>query len=63
MRAGDVGGGVSAVSLRPESDQRIPIGTVRTAWAACPKGTPAILIRDRLNVLFEDKEFAGLQKG
>lgn len=37
------------------SFQRIP---VRTAWAACP--TPAMLVRDRLDVLFEDKEFAGL---
>lgn len=51
---------VVAVSLRPESHQRIPAWTVRTARAACPKGTPAMLIRDRLDVLFEDEEFAGL---
>ncbi|MFI0242083.1 IS1182 family transposase [Streptomyces sp. NPDC016845] len=52
--------GVGAVSLRPRSVQRIPVRTVRTARAACPKGTPAMLIRDRLDVLFEDDEFVGL---
>lgn len=48
------------MSLRPRSFQRIPVRTVRTAGAACPKGTPAMLIRDRLDVLFEDDEFVGL---
>ncbi|MGW5251097.1 transposase, partial [Streptomyces sp. NPDC004129] len=48
------------MSLRPEKHQRIPVRTVRTARAACPNGTPAMLIRDRLDVLFEDEEFAGL---
>ncbi|MEV5776830.1 IS1182 family transposase [Streptomyces antimycoticus] len=48
------------MSLRPKSYQRIPAKTVRTARAACPKGTPAMLIRDRLDVLFEDEEFASL---
>lgn len=52
--------GVGAVSLRPRNFQRIPVRTLRTARAACPKGTPAMLIRDRLDVLFEDEEFAGL---
>ncbi|MDO0932253.1 transposase [Streptomyces sp. DG2A-72] len=33
---------------------------MRTARAACPKGTPAMLMRDRLDVLFEDDEFVGL---
>jgi transposase len=54
---------VVAVSLRPESHQRIPARTVQTARAACPKGTPPMLIRDRLDVLFEDVEFAGLYSG
>jgi transposase len=36
------------------------VRTVRTAWAACPKGTPAMVVRDRLDVLFEDEEFADL---
>lgn len=44
--------------MRPRSYQRIPARTVRTAWAACPKGTPAMLLCDRLDVLFEDEEFA-----
>nr|WP_222109932.1 IS1182 family transposase [Streptomyces cupreus] len=46
--------------MRPENHQRIPARTLKTARAACPKGTPAMLIRDRLDVLFEDEEFAGL---
>ncbi|MBV7700789.1 transposase [Streptomyces sp. TRM70350] len=33
---------------------------MRTAWAACAKGTSAMLVRDRLDVLFEDGEFADL---
>lgn len=53
-------GEVVAVSLRPKSHQRIPARTVRTARVACPKGTPAMLIRDRLDVLFEDEEFTDL---
>ncbi|MFF7987855.1 hypothetical protein ACFZDK_54020 [Streptomyces sp. NPDC007901] len=52
--------GVGAVSLRPGSFQRILVRTVRTARAACLKSTPAMLIRDRLDVLFEDEEFVGL---
>ena len=42
------------MSLRPESHLRLP------ARAACPKATPAMLIRDGLEILFKDKEFAGL---
>ncbi|KAB1139391.1 IS1182 family transposase [Streptomyces luteolifulvus] len=48
------------MSLRRESHQQIPARTVRTARAACPRGTPAMLIRDRLDVLFEDEDFADL---
>lgn len=48
------------MSMRPASFQRIPPVTVRMAWAACPRGTPAMLIRDRLDVLFEDEEFTDL---
>ena len=48
------------MSLRARSYQRIPTRTVLTAWAACPKGTPAILMRDRLDVVFKDEEFADL---
>ena len=53
--ADPLSGGVGAVRCGTRSFQRIP---VRTAWAACP--TPAMLVRDRRDVLFEDKEFAGL---
>ncbi|MFE4821922.1 transposase [Streptomyces sp. NPDC056704] len=52
--------GAFAMSLRPESHQRIPVRMVRTARAACPNGTPAMLIGDRLDVLFDDEEFVGL---
>ncbi|WP_329372913.1 transposase [Streptomyces sp. NBC_01483] len=48
------------MSLQPRDYQRISARTVRTAWAACPKGTPVMLVRDRLDVLFEDEEFADL---
>ncbi|WP_328828905.1 IS1182 family transposase [Streptomyces sp. NBC_00252] len=34
--------------------------TVRTAWAACPKGTPVMLMRDRLDVVFADEDFTHL---
>ncbi|TFV29880.1 IS5/IS1182 family transposase [Streptomyces sp. T1317-0309] len=48
------------MSLRARSYQRIPTRTVLTAWAACPKGTPAMVMRDLLDVVFEDEEFADL---
>ncbi|WP_260860457.1 IS1182 family transposase [Streptomyces cupreus] len=46
--------------MRPASFQRIPPMTVRTAWAACPKGTPVMLMRDRLDVVFADEDFTHL---
>ncbi|MEU5548062.1 transposase [Streptomyces sioyaensis] len=58
--AGRFWGEDGAMSLRARSFQRIPVRTMRTAWAACPKGTPAMLVRDRLDVLFEDEAFADL---
>ncbi|MBG0822845.1 IS1182 family transposase [Planomonospora sp. ID91781] len=36
----------------------IPAQTVRVAWASNPKGTPAMWIRDRLEGLFTDDDFA-----
>nr|WP_260696028.1 transposase [Streptomyces sp. IB201691-2A2] len=33
---------------------------VRTAWAACPRGTPVMLMRDRLDVVFTDEDFTHL---
>lgn len=41
------------------SGSTIPAETVRVAWAASPKGTPAMLMRDRLRDLFVDGDFAG----
>ncbi|MGW1617460.1 IS1182 family transposase [Streptomyces sp. NPDC002285] len=46
--------------MRPASFQRIPPITVRTAWAACPRGTPVMLMRDRLDVVFADEDFSDL---
>ncbi|MFF4275620.1 transposase [Streptomyces sp. NPDC001536] len=34
--------------------------TVRTVWAACPKGAPVMLMRDRLDVVFADEDFTHL---
>jgi transposase len=39
------------------SGARIPAATARAAWAANPKGTPAMWVRDRLNGLFADADF------
>jgi transposase len=37
----------------------IPVETVRVAWAASPKGTPAMRVRDLLQDLFVDDDFVG----
>lgn len=37
----------------------IPVETARVAWAASPKGTPAMWVRDRLQDLFVDEDFVG----
>jgi len=39
------------------SGARIPVATARAAWAANPKGTSAMWVRDRLNGLFVDTDF------
>lgn len=46
--------------MHPASFQRIPPMTVRTARAACPRGTPVTLMRDRLDVVFADEDFTHL---
>jgi hypothetical protein len=51
---------VGAVLLPARSFQRIPVRVQRTAWAACPKGTLAMSVRDPLDVLFGDEEFVDL---
>jgi hypothetical protein len=38
--------------------RRIPAETVQAARASNPKGTPAMWIRDRLDGLFTDEDFA-----
>ncbi|TWP44020.1 IS1182 family transposase [Lentzea tibetensis] len=35
----------------------VPAETARVAWAASPKGTPAMVMRDRLQDLFVDNDF------
>jgi hypothetical protein len=35
----------------------VPAETARVAWAASPKGTPAMVMRDRLEDLFVDNDF------
>lgn len=52
--------GAERMPPRRESHQQNPARTVRTARTACPRGTPAMLIRDRLDALFEDEVFADL---
>ncbi|MFD3936242.1 transposase, partial [Streptomyces sp. NPDC058618] len=49
-----------SVSVQPKESGEIPAETVRVAWAAFPKGSLAIRVRDELGPLFTDEEFAGL---
>jgi transposase len=46
------------MSMGRVSDSVVPVETARVAWAASPKGTPAMLMRDRLQDLFVDGDFA-----
>jgi transposase len=46
------------MSMGRGSGRAIPVETVRVAWAASPKGTPAMWVRERLNDLFVDEDFA-----
>ncbi|MFD8457012.1 IS5/IS1182 family transposase, partial [Streptomyces antimycoticus] len=48
------------MSMQPKGAGEIPAETVRVAWAAFPKGSLAIRVRDELGVLFTDEQFAGL---
>src|SRR5579864_604778 len=48
------------MSLRPEIFQEVPEETARIAHAAFKKGSPAMLIRDELACLYDDKEFSAL---
>jgi transposase len=46
------------MSMGRGSGSVVPGETARVAWAASPKGTPAMLMRDRLQDLFVDGDFA-----
>ncbi|MFE1715946.1 IS1182 family transposase, partial [Streptomyces sp. NPDC058728] len=48
------------MSVQPKESGEIPAETVRVAWAAFPKGSLAIRVRDELGPLFTDEEFADL---
>jgi hypothetical protein len=49
------------MSLRPKNPASILPRTSKAAWASsCPKGTPAMLIRDRSGELFADADVAEL---
>jgi transposase len=45
------------MSMGRGSGSAVPVETARVAWAASPKGTPAMVIRDRLQDLFVDDDF------
>jgi transposase len=49
---------VVAMSLGHNSGKGIPVQTARIAWASNPRGTPAMWVRDRLEGLFTDEDFA-----
>ena len=40
-----------------DSGSAVPVETARVAWAASPKGTSAMLMRDWLQDLFVDDDF------
>jgi len=48
------------MSLHPVATQSVPIETVRVARAAFLKGSLAMMIRDELDCVYEDKQFAEL---
>jgi transposase len=49
---------VVAMSLGHNPGKGIPVQTARIAWASNPRGTPAMWVRDRLEGLFTDEDFA-----
>lgn len=48
------------MTLKPEDLGQIPEETVRVAKAAFPKGNPYLKLRDELQTLYTDEEFAAL---
>jgi hypothetical protein len=47
------------MSIRPRLGVEVPELTARVAWASNPAGTTAIWVRDRLDGLWDDEDFAG----
>jgi hypothetical protein len=47
------------LSLRPRSGEQVPSLTVQIARASNPGGTTAMWVRDRLDWLWHDEDFAG----
>lgn len=47
------------MSLRPRSGEQVPSLTAQIAWASNPGGTTAMWVRDRLDGLWCDEDFAG----
>lgn len=48
------------MSMYPREIGNIPAETMRIAWAACPKGTVAMRLRDGLGEVYQDEHFADL---
>jgi len=48
------------MSMYAREQGRIPEETARVAWAACPKGTLAMRLRDELGELYQDEHFVSL---
>lgn len=48
------------MSMSPQALGNIPEETARIAWAACPKGTLAMRLRDALGELYQDEQFVDL---
>jgi transposase len=41
------------MSLKPQCIQPVPEDTARVAWAAFPRGTPYLTLRDQLGTIFQ----------
>jgi transposase len=48
------------MSLKPSPIPLLPEDTARVARAAFPNGTPYLVLRDQLGVIFTDEDFADL---
>ncbi len=46
------------MSMRPQAIKEIPTLTAAVARAAFPKGNPYMTLRDELDTIFENEQFA-----